>query len=327
MTGDVLLSATESICPECIRKLEAQRVMRGDDVILRRECPDHGLFETAIWRGDPFFGFWQHPKTPAYPKAPFTSAEKGCPWDCGLCPEHRQHTCTALIEVTQRCNLRCAFCFANAGTGDSKDPGLHTIKLWYERLLSAGGPYNIQLSGGEPTLREDLPEIVALGRSLGFSFIQVNTNGLRLAERKSYAKELKDAGAASIFLQFDGVEDPTYKNLRGRPLLHEKKLAVQHCAEHGLGVVLVPTLVPGINIHEIGAILRAFFSCSSGRPLRFLYVGSSTPSNCRKIEVARGGFGFFAYDYALQAEGRWCSLDEGKARRAARATISGRCLP
>ena len=193
------------------------------------------------------------PKTPAHPKVPFTSVEKGCPWDCGLCPEHRQHTCTALIEVTQRCNLRCAFCFANAGTGDSKDPDLHTIKLWYERLLSAGGPYNIQLSGGEPTLREDLPEIIALGRSLGFSFIQVNTNGLRLAERKSYAKELKDAGAASIFLQFDGIGDPTYKTLRGRPLFHEKKLALEHCAEYGLGAVLVPTLVPGVNIHEIGA--------------------------------------------------------------------------
>jgi hypothetical protein len=152
--------------------------------------------------------------------------------------------------------LKCAYCFADGGAAEAKDPDLDTVQGYFERLLAAGGPYNIQLSGGEPTLREDLPDIVVLGRSLGFQFIQVNTNGLRLAAHKAYATELKDAGAASIFLQFDGVTEATYETLRGRALLPEKRLAVEHCAAGGLGVILVPTLVPGINIHEIGAIIR-----------------------------------------------------------------------
>ncbi|MDR3566435.1 MAG: radical SAM protein [Syntrophobacteraceae bacterium] len=257
MSEEVVLSATKSVCPHCFRILDAFQVMRGGEVMLRKQCPDHGDFLTPIWRGEPFFDFWKRPKTPAYPKTPSTSVEKGCPWDCGLCPEHRQQTCTALIEVTARCNLRCAFCFADSGAGNrSQDPDLAAIEKSYRSVLKAGGPFNIQISGGEPTVRDDLPQIISLGRSLGFSFIQINTNGLRLASDPNYAKELKEAGAASIFLQFDGIEDASHIALRGRPLSCEKELAVKHCARHGLGVVLVPTLAPGINIHEIGGIIR-----------------------------------------------------------------------
>lgn len=256
MKKEVLLSSTQSVCPECLRKLDAFRVMGSGEVVLRKECPEHGMFEIPIWRGNPFFGFWQRPKTPSYPKSPLTSAQRGCPWDCGLCPEHRQHTCTALLEVTGRCNLRCAYCFANAGANNAWEPDLDTIERCFERLLAAGGLCNVQLSGGEPTLREDLPEIISMGRSFGFPFIQVNTNGLRMAADNAYAKKIKDAGAASIFLQFDGLEDYTCETLRGRPLLDEKRRAIDRCADNGLGVVLVPTLVPGINIHEIGPIIR-----------------------------------------------------------------------
>jgi uncharacterized radical SAM superfamily Fe-S cluster-containing enzyme len=257
MSEEVVLSATESVCPHCLRKIDAFRVMRGGEVMLRKECPDHGVFRTPIWRGAPFFDFWRRPKIPAFPKTPFTAVEKGCPWDCGLCPEHRQQTCTALIEVTQRCNLRCAYCFADSGSGDRpRDPDLDAVERAYRSVLKAGGPFNIQLSGGEPTVRDDLPQIVSLGRSLGFAFIQINTNGLRLAADRNYAKELKEAGAASVFLQFDCIDDAAHIALRGRPLFHEKELAVEHCAEHGLGVVLVPTLIPGINIGEIGGIIR-----------------------------------------------------------------------
>jgi uncharacterized radical SAM superfamily Fe-S cluster-containing enzyme len=257
MSGEALLSTTQSVCPRCFRILDAFRVMREDEVFLRKECPDHGVFETPVWRGQPFFDFWRRPKIPAHPKTPFTAVEKGCPWDCGLCPEHRQQTCTALIEVTERCNLRCAWCFADSGAdGCSQDPDLDALERSYRSVLKAGGPFNIQLSGGEPTVRDDLPQIISLGRSLGFPFIQINTNGLRLARDGNYAKELKDAGAASIFLQFDSVADASNIALRGRPLFREKELAVEHCAEHGLGVVLVPTLVPGINVHEIGSIIQ-----------------------------------------------------------------------
>jgi hypothetical protein len=122
--------------------------------------------------------------------------------------------------------------------------------------MVAAGACNIQLSGGEPTLRDDLPQISEMGRKVGFSFIQVNTNGLRLADDKGYARALRDAGVASVFLQFDGTEDEIYRFLRGRPLLREKRLAIDHCAENEIGVVLVPTLVPGINVQNIGTMIR-----------------------------------------------------------------------
>jgi uncharacterized radical SAM superfamily Fe-S cluster-containing enzyme len=126
----------------------------------------------------------------------------------------------------------------------------------YGALLAACGPCNVQLSGGEPTVREDLPEIIALGRSLGFDFIQLNTNGLRLAGERGYVKKLKEAGLSCVFLQFDGLEDEIFRQLRGRPLAREKDRAVANCLEHELGVILVPTLAPDVNIHQIGPIIE-----------------------------------------------------------------------
>lgn len=262
MNQERILAETESVCPECLQRIPARRVQRGDDVYLVKRCETHGTFEVIVWRGEPAHSAWVRPKTPTAPEHPLTPVEQGCPFDCGLCPEHRQQTCTALLEVTQRCNLHCAFCFAAqfdgaAETGQvSPDPDLATLEGWYRGLLRASGPCNVQLSGGEPTLRDDLPAIVALGRELGFDFIQVNTNGLRFAHDPDYVAALKTAGLASVFLQFDGAEDTIYRRLRGRPLLAEKEAALAACAAHGLGVILVPTLVPGVNVHAIGDIVR-----------------------------------------------------------------------
>lgn len=248
-------SVTDSVCPECLTRLTAQRVRRGGDVFLRKTCPEHGTFETIIWRGSPTFTSWVRPKTPAYPQNPFTEIEAGCPYDCGLCPDHRQQTCTALLEVTQRCNLGCPVCFASSGGDVPPDPGPGVIEGWYRRLLEAGGPYNVQLSGGEPTLRDDLPEIVRMGRALGFDFIQVNTNGLRFATDPDYVAALADAGLSSVFLQFDGTEDDIYRIIRGRDLFDRKLTAVEACARHNIGVILVPTVIPGVNLHNLGTII------------------------------------------------------------------------
>ena len=161
------------------------------------------------------------------------------------------------MEVTERCNLRCPVCFAGAGkAGTPADPPLSKVEFWYDRILEASGICNIQLSGGEPTLRDDLPDIIRLGRAKGFHYFQLNTNGLRLAQEPSYAKALRDAGLSSVFLQFDGLDDDIYQTLRGRPLYQIKQRAVEICTGLGLGVVLVPTVVPGVNDHALGDIVR-----------------------------------------------------------------------
>lgn len=254
---------TWSVCPVCLRRVPAQRRRKGNDICLAKHCPEHGSFEAVIWRGKPDFADWVRPKTPSRPVGCFTEVALGCPFDCGLCPDHGQHTCTALLEITQRCNLGCPVCFADAGRGP--EPDLATIRFWYERARQGGGRCNIQLSGGEPTVREDLPEIIALGRKLNFDFIQLNSNGLKLAE-DGYAHRLREAGLASVFLQFDGLDDAIHQRLRGRPLAEIKRRAVERCAEAGLGVVLVPTVVPGINDRALGDILR--FALSAGPLVR-----------------------------------------------------------
>jgi hypothetical protein len=123
-------------------------------------------------------------------------------------------------------------------------------------LFDAQGKVNLQLSGGEPTMRSDLPEIVRTASETGFDFVQLNTNGLRLAAEDGYAEQLRESGLASVFLQFDGVSDSVYRVLRGRPLLAEKMAALERCARAGLAVVLVPTVVPGVNDQELGALVR-----------------------------------------------------------------------
>jgi uncharacterized radical SAM superfamily Fe-S cluster-containing enzyme len=215
---------------------------------------------------------------------------RGCPHNCGLCPEHRQHSCTVLLEVTGRCNLKCPICFADAGGGPA-DPDMAEIETRYRNILSAGGPYNIQLSGGEPTMRDDLPCIVALGSRLGFNFIQLNTNGLRLADDEGYLKELRDAGLKSVFLQFDGTRDDIYLELRGRGILAKKIAAIEHCAAHSIGVVLVPTLVPGINTGNIGGIIKFALEYAPAvrgvhfQPVSYFGRYPRTPSDGQRITI------------------------------------------
>ncbi|MFH1156941.1 MAG: radical SAM protein [Pseudomonadota bacterium] len=246
-----------SLCPVCLERIPARRVCHTNhEVFLEKECPVHGRFSTRTWNGPPDFLAWARPKIPFYPLAPLTQTDQGCPFDCGLCPGHRQRSCTILLEVTHRCNLACPVCFAGAGPMHTADPGQDTIAGWFETAWKSGGNCNIQISGGEPTLRDDLPDIISLGRETGFSFIQLNTNGLRMARDPGLAPSLARAGLDSVFLQFDGLDDGVYTKLRGRPLLAEKIQVLNTVRDCGLGVVLVPTLVPGVNTGQVGQILE-----------------------------------------------------------------------
>lgn len=247
---------TKSLCPDCLGRIDALIYQVGAKVYMKKRCSEHGEFITLIWDGPPNYAGWDVKKIPWTPENPVPHSDRGCPFECGLCLEHRQQTCTALIEVTQRCNLTCKYCFSESSGANGADLTVPRIEAIYSMIAQSQPGSNIQISGGEPTVRDDLPEIVRLGRSKGFEFIQLNTNGVRLAEDQSYVKRLRSSGLSSVFLQFDGTEDAIHRQLRGRPLLAEKIKVIEHCGQNQIGVVLVPTLVPGINDCDLGAILN-----------------------------------------------------------------------
>jgi len=243
-----------SVCPECLERVEAELVEDGDCVRMEKRCAEHGAFSTVVWRGKPEFTSWVRPKIP-FGGGMREIVGKGCPYDCGLCARHAQRTCTALVEITGRCNLRCPVCFADSG-GAGEDPGQDELALMFAQIMQRTGGCNLQLSGGEPTVREDLPEIVTLAKKAGFGFVQLNTNGIRLADDPELAPRLAQAGLSSIFLQFDGVRAEAFVALRGRDLFEIKRRAIDNAARAGLGIVLVPTVARGVNTDQLWDIVR-----------------------------------------------------------------------
>jgi len=208
-----------SLCPVCERRVPMAVYEEGGAIWLKKTCPEHGVFEDLYW-GDAemyyFFLQWDSPEYVAKGLAnPYTDLEfyrnrGSCPQGCGLCPVHKSNTVLSIIDVTNRCNMACPICFANAGAaGYVYEPSIEQIE-WMLRTLRAQKPWPpnaIQFSGGEPTLRDDLPEIVRMAKKLGFTHIEVNTNGIRLANDIEYYKALLDAGMSTIYLQFDTIDE------------------------------------------------------------------------------------------------------------------------
>ena len=254
------LHRTQSVCPVCLRRIDAAYVREGETVFFRKTCPQHGSFAVPVLRqaeGLPAFEDWQRPKTPSYPARPLTEAAQGCPFDCGLCPGHAQHTCTALLEVTLRCDMLVRSAMPRRARRDvPPDPDMATLLRRLDRLRQVSPGCNVQLSGGEPTQRDDLPDIIRAVRARGFGLVQVNSNGLRLGRDPAYAVGLREAGLDSVYLQWDGPDDAACAPLRGslpqgESLMARKAAAVRHCAAAGLGVVLVATLMPEANLPRL----------------------------------------------------------------------------
>ena len=242
------IKKTYSVCPVCLKRIPAVREERKDGIYLVKHCPEHGAFSTILWRNKVDFAAWRGAR-PAVGE----NENLHCPTGCGLCPDHKRSTCCTLLEITGRCNMNCTFCFAEPDGGS--DPALETVQTWI-RDLTVPGKTLLQLSGGEPTVREDLPEIVAYAVRTGCKYVQINSNGLRLAEDEEFVKRLAKAGLSFVFLQFDGVTDEVYEKLRRRPMLDIKKKAIENCGKYGIGVTLVPVIVPGVNEAQIGDIIR-----------------------------------------------------------------------
>ena len=241
MKDDAPLATTTSLCPDCLEQVPGRYEDHDGGVFLTRECPDHGSTSRHVWGS---LDHWEW----AADFGPDPEYDGG-----DLAVEH-DHACLAVVEVTDDCNLSCSYCFASSGPG-----GVHRSTEEIEALLDTvedAGGRPIQFSGGEPTVRDDLPDLVGRARARGIDHVEVNTNGIRLATDNGYAGVLADAGVTAIYLQFDGLTSETYERIREVDLVEEKRAAVEACRAAELPVVLVPTVVPGVNDHEMGDIVR-----------------------------------------------------------------------
>ena len=251
----IFYELTRSLCPECKTLIDAQIHLKENRVIMRKRCPTHGWFEALISSdAEGYVNSLKYNKPGTIPLEFATEVKDGCPYDCGLCPEHKQHTCLALIEVNTGCNLACPTCFANAGPGFNLT--LEQVDFMLDQFVRAeGDPEVVQFSGGEPTLHPQLFEMIRMAREKGIKNVMVNTNGRRIARDAEWARELGEL-RPMIYLQFDGLEERTYEKLRGEPLLQEKLAALDRLAELDLDTILVAAVERGVNEHEVGALVR-----------------------------------------------------------------------
>ncbi len=266
----LFMDLTRSLCPVCRRVVDAQVLARDGKVILRKRCPEHGSSEALLssdlsW----YLHGMRYTRTGLLPTARATDVQQGCPYDCGLCPEHQQHTCLAIIEVNSGCNLRCPICFMSAGDVPAFSLSLDQVDRMLDRLIAMEGETEVvQISGGEPTIHPDIVEILAAVRRRPVRYVMLNTNGLRLAKDDAFVRSLADLGIY-VYLQFDGLEARTHLALRGVDLRREKQEALDRLARHGVQAVLAATVVKGINEHEIGAIVRTALDHPAVRGVAF----------------------------------------------------------
>jgi uncharacterized radical SAM superfamily Fe-S cluster-containing enzyme len=248
---------TRSLCPQCRRVVDAKIVVRGRAVWFRKRCPEHGEFEDFVCSDVAYFDRHELDQPARLPTGYGVEAERGCPYDCGLCEEHEQHTCVALIEVTTGCNLKCPLCFAESGPGGTH-VDFETFTRMVDRVVDLEGIADIvQISGGEPTLHPELVRMVRYAYEQPIQAVMINTNGIRLAKDR----ELLDGLAAmrdrlEIYLQFDGFDPHTHRALRGEELLEVKLAALERLREYDIRSTLVCTVDSAVNPHEVGAVLR-----------------------------------------------------------------------
>jgi len=270
------LKHTLSLCPTCLERIDATIVQRDGKVFLVKNCPKHGHFEDVYWADvETYKRFEEYSRVGKGVTNPRTQTVKQCPYDCGLCPNHKSLTVLSIIDVTNACNLQCSICFAHAGKiGYLYRPNTETIGEIMDALRSnlPVPPPAVQLSGGEPTVHPDILEIVKMAKSKGFRHIELNTNGVKIADEKDgveFMRQLREAGVDTLYLSFDGVTPeayvgraPSHLDEKGKLeyakwLLGVKKKVIENCRKIGHNsVVLVPVVVRGMNENQLGDILQ-----------------------------------------------------------------------
>jgi len=268
-SSEHFIKTTRSLCPECLKILPATIFEQDDKVWIKKSCPEHGEVVELYWGDYSLYSKARHTEYVGHgvlnPQVPVAH---GCPFDCGLCKLHKSHTALANVVLTNRCDLSCWYCFFYAKKGDRiYEPSLDQLRSMLRTLRSQQpvAPNCIQLTGGEPALREDVYEIVRMVREEGFDHVQFNTNGIRLANDPAFAPNLLNAGVNVIYLSFDGVTPET------NPKNHwEIPKALENCRNGGPGLVLVPTVIRGKNDQDLGDIIHfAFTNLDQVRAVNF----------------------------------------------------------
>lgn len=271
---------TNSVCSQCLVKVEAKIIFRDDCVYLVKHCPIHGHEEVLIADDVEYYKRCLEFIKPGDMPLKFNTPIKyGCPFDCGLCPDHEQHSCLTLIEVTDRCNLSCPICYADSGaeefSGNGNEPRKHRSLAEIEGMLDAvvaneGEPQIIQLSGGEPTIHPEFFAIMDLVKSKPIKHLMINTNGVRIAKDKGFCHRLSQyKPGIEIYLQFDSFEAEALQELRGADLREVRKGAIANLNEYNISTTLVVTLKKGLNDGEIGKIIDYGLQQKSVRGVTF----------------------------------------------------------
>lgn len=258
------LGTTQSLCPECLALVPAKIIDRGGRVYFRKTCPTHGVREDFVCSDRKWYDQMEF-ALPAKTPAKFgIEPDKGCPFDCGLCTEHEQHTCVGVLEITSSCNLTCPMCYAASSPG-GKHLSLADCKKQIDRLVEVEGRAEVcQLSGGEPTIHPHLPQIVEYALSREIDYVMINTNGIRFAKDPALVDLVaRHKDRMEIYFQFDGLHDDVYQALRGEPLLEIKLAALDALQAAGIHVTLVATLQGGVNDEQMGPLVEFGLSRSN----------------------------------------------------------------
>ncbi|MEK6626471.1 MAG: radical SAM protein [Bdellovibrionota bacterium] len=249
-------SATQSICPKCRKTVQAKIIFRNDQVILTKRCKEHGEFE-ALLSSD--VNYWvkslSYTKPGTMPKKFSTPVDKGCPDDCGLCADHEQHTCSPIIEISNKCDLECPICIV--WNQNNYNMELSEFRHVIDGLIEREGTLELcLLSGGEPTLHPKFFELAEHARSRQeIKRVLVSSHGLKIGRSDEFARRFKEAGLY-LSLQFDSLSDANYHAIRGENLLEAKMACLEKCDKYKIPTIFVPTIARGFNDEEVGKVVN-----------------------------------------------------------------------
>jgi uncharacterized radical SAM superfamily Fe-S cluster-containing enzyme len=248
-----------SICATCYRKVEAKTVFQEGSVYLLKRCPEHGAERVLIADDIDYYRRCREVfiKPPEMPLVYNTPVKWGCPYDCGLCTDHEQHSCLTLVEICDYCNLRCPVCYASSGPERQQFRDLKQIAKMLDAVVrNEGQPDVVQLSGGEPTMHPDFFTVVEMAKARPIRHLMVNTNGVRIAQEEDFTARLASYRENfEVYLQFDSFERESLLELRGADLRRVREEAIKRLNHHRISTNLVVTLKKGLNDGEIGKII------------------------------------------------------------------------